>query len=139
MPMQPRPRAETLRPLRPSSRNCMMNPFKERAEFLKVAPLIDADEWLLGFSHTADLAGWNSSVLHIEEKLVALVAGERDEQSAGGLRIEKQCLDFHTDCRFVADRAFGEVAIVVQAAGNIASANALQRSAQDWNVFRKDS
>jgi len=89
MPMQPRPRAETLRPLRPSSRNCIMIPFRKRRNLLGCY-LVDADERLPGFSHIADLARWNSSVLHLEDELVAIVLGDRDEQPPSGLRIEEE-------------------------------------------------
>src|ERR1700678_1694976 len=133
MPMQPRPSAETLRPLRPSSRSCMMisfRPSKPRPS-LRGRRLIDADQWLLGFSDAADAARVNSGGLHIENKPVTIVACDRNKQSTGGLRVKEQSFQFGADFLFVADHTLGEITVVVEAAGNIAGPNAVEGSRQN--------
>src|ERR1700677_366200 len=93
--------------------------------------LIDADEGLLGFSDIADAGRRDSPIFRFADELLALVFGDRDEQSAGGLRIEKQSLEFGADGRFVIDKTFGKVAVVVQASGYITGANTVQSPWQD--------
>ena len=50
------------------------------------------------------------------------------KQSTCGLRIEEDCLQILGNSLFVADYAFREVAVVFQASGNVAGADAVERA-----------
>src|SRR5438105_12646739 len=57
-----------------------------------------------------------------------LSRGDRNQQTAGGLRIEQDSLALIADATFVLHLAFGKIAIGVEPTGNESAANALQRS-----------
>jgi hypothetical protein len=50
-----------------------------------------------------------------------------DEQATCGLGVEEDGSEFFGNSFFVADYAFGKVAIILQATGDVASADAIQR------------
>ena len=68
------------------------------------------------------------AALRSRSRLRRMLRGDCDQQSAGGLRIEQDRLQLLGNSFVVADHAFGEIAVVFQAAGNVAGANAIQRA-----------
>jgi hypothetical protein len=65
--------------------------------------------------HFADLYGWHSGTLESIEQGSSISAGNGEQQPAGGLGIEKNGPDFCRDALTIADHAFREVAVIVEA------------------------
>ena len=61
--------------------------------------------------------------------------GDCDQQSSGGLRIKQDCLQLLGNCFVVAHHAFGKIAVVFQAAGDVAGANAIQRAFEHGDLI----
>src|SRR5208283_3160679 len=70
---------------------------------------------------------------------MAILRSDGDQKPSSGLGIEKQRLKFRADGSFVADQVLGKFAVVVQAAGNVAGADALQSAGENWNLLAENS
>ena len=55
-----------------------------------------------------------------------MFVGDCDQQAACGLGIEENCLEIFRNSFFVADYAFCEIAIIFQAARDVAGADAIE-------------
>ena len=73
----------------------------------------------------ANFHGGDSARLQVAEKFRRVFRRDRDQQAAGGLRVEQHCLEVLGDSLFVANHAFGEVPVVLQPARNVAGADAI--------------
>jgi hypothetical protein len=86
--------------------------------------------------HFADFYCGNTGVLQGACERAGVFGGNRDQQAAGGLRVEEKRADIGWDRLIVADQAFGEIAIRLEAAGNVAGADAIERAFERGNVWR---
>ena len=68
------------------------------------------------------------AALRSRSRLGECSGGDGDQQAAGGLRIKQDCLQLFRNSFFVAHHAFGKIAVVLQSAGDVAGANAIQRA-----------
>src|SRR5271165_6949361 len=84
--------------------------------------------------HFADFYGRNAGIQQRASERAGVFGGNRDEQAAGGLRVEEKRADIGGNRLVVADQAFGKVTIRVEASGNVAGADAIERAFQHRNV-----
>ena len=56
-----------------------------------------------------------------------------DEQASGGLRVVQDCAKVFGDFGVIFDCAFGEIAVVIQAAGDVALGYALESALEEGN------
>src|SRR3954466_931641 len=89
--------------------------------------------------HFADLYRWHTGIGKSGEQGGRISAGNGEQQSAGGLGIEKDGPDFCRDALTIADQAFREVAVIVEAAGDEAGAHAVHGPGKQRNVGRIDA
>jgi hypothetical protein len=66
----------------------------------------------------------NAGPLQFTDEPRSIVLDDRNEESAGSLRIEEESFEIIAEQAFVADQTFGEVAIILEPARNITGANA---------------
>ena len=78
----------------------------------------------------ADEGGGDFFCVQGDEEFVGGSGGDRDEQAAGGLRVEEQGANVWRDSGVEFGGTFGEVAVVVEAAGNEAGADTIERTGQ---------
>src|SRR5208282_2300131 len=63
-----------------------------------------------------------------------IFGGNRDQQTAGGLRVEEQRFHFLRDFALIADQAFGKITIRFESAGNVARVDTIERTFERRNV-----
>ena len=89
----------------------------------------------VGF-YLADLDGWDSSLVQGMGQGFAFGGG--DQETSGGLGIVEDGAEVFGNLLVVFDQAFGEVAVVGQASGDVAGVDAVQCAGQEGNFGRFD-
>src|SRR5215469_12233326 len=85
----------------------------------------------------AKLEGGNSGIVQLGRQGDAVV-GHRNQQASRGLRVIEKSPDFFGYVVVVADHALGEGAVVVEASGDVAGANAFESAGQQPNPASVD-
>ena len=76
----------------------------------------------------ADFNGTDSGIVEGAAEFGCVFVRNRDQQTAGSLRIKEKSLQIIADCAVVSDLALGEFAVGFEASGNVAGADAFQRA-----------
>ena len=87
------------------------------------------------FLYFADFYGWNSCGFQVAHQICRMFGRYGDQQASGGLGIEQDCFQLVRNSFFVSCDTFRKIAVVVQAAGDVASANAVECAFEDWDLI----